>query len=63
MTKINPFVAFFIIALLFLPGCDLIAGIFKAGFWTAILLVVLVVALVGWGIYSLSKNGNGREDV
>ena len=31
--------------LLFLPGCDIIAGIFKAGFWTAIILVVLIAAL------------------
>ena len=25
-------------------GCDLIGGIFKAGFWTGIIIVVLVVA-------------------
>lgn len=62
MIKINPFIVFFIFALLFLPGCDLIAGIFKAGFWTAIILVVLVVALIGWAIYSFSKNSNGSED-
>lgn len=33
----------------FLPGCDIIVGIFKAGFWTAITLVVLLGA-VGWYI-------------
>jgi hypothetical protein len=29
-------------------GCELIGGIFKAGFWTAIIAVVLIVALVGF---------------
>lgn len=36
--------------LAFLPGCDIIAGIFKAGFWSAIILVVLVIGLVIFGL-------------
>ncbi|UII26099.1 hypothetical protein LVD15_22780 [Fulvivirga maritima] len=33
---------------LLLPGCEVIGGIFKAGFWTGILLVFLIVAIVIW---------------
>lgn len=29
-------------------SCDLVQGIFKAGFWTAIVLIVLVVGLIIW---------------
>jgi hypothetical protein len=31
-----------------LAGCSVVGGIFKAGFWTAILLVVVIVLAVGW---------------
>jgi hypothetical protein len=31
-----------------LNSCEVIGGIFKAGFWTAIILVVLVVVLILW---------------
>jgi hypothetical protein len=39
-----------LLLLIFLPGCEVIAGIFKAGFWTAIILIVLFIALIGYGI-------------
>jgi hypothetical protein len=29
-------------------SCEIVGGIFKAGFWTAIILVVLVVVLILW---------------
>ena len=29
-------------------SCEVIGGIFKAGFWTAIILVVIVVVLIIW---------------
>lgn len=29
-----------------LTGCDVIVGIFEAGFWTGIVLVILVVLLI-----------------
>ncbi|MBL3657368.1 hypothetical protein [Fulvivirga sediminis] len=39
-------------ALLFLafllPGCEVIGGIFKAGFWTGIIVVFLIVAIIIW---------------
>ncbi len=31
-----------------LSSCELVEGIFKAGVWTGIIVVVLVVALVIW---------------
>jgi hypothetical protein len=31
-----------------LTSCELIEGIFKAGFWTATILIVVVIALIGW---------------
>ena len=39
-----------LLLLLTLPvaGCDLVGGIFKAGFWTAVIVVVVVLALVGF---------------
>jgi len=37
------------ILLAFLPGCEIIVGIFKAGFWTAIVVVALVVGLLVYG--------------
>jgi hypothetical protein len=41
-----------------LSSCELVGGIFKAGFWTAIVVVVVVVGLI---IFLLSKLfGGGR---
>ena len=31
-----------------IAGCGLIGGIFKAGFWTAIVVIVLIVGLIGF---------------
>ena len=31
-----------------LTGCDVIGGIFKAGMWTAVIIIVLVVLIIGW---------------
>jgi hypothetical protein len=31
-----------------LSSCELIGGIFKAGMWTGVILVVVVVALLIW---------------
>jgi flagellar biogenesis protein FliO len=31
-----------------MTSCDVIADIFKAGMWTALIIIVLIVALVGW---------------
>ncbi|WP_129716101.1 hypothetical protein [Pedobacter sp. SYP-B3415] len=50
MTSLKKFIPF--AALLFimttLSSCDLVEGIFKAGVWTGVILVVVVVALIIW---------------
>ncbi len=33
-----------------LSGCEVIGGIFKAGVWVGVLAVVVVGALIVWGI-------------
>ncbi|SES22697.1 hypothetical protein SAMN04488023_14511 [Pedobacter rhizosphaerae] len=41
-----------------LTSCELVEGIFKAGIWTGIIVVVVVVALVIW---ILAKIFGGRS--
>ncbi len=31
-----------------LSSCEVIGGIFEAGFWTAIVLIVLVIVIIVW---------------
>ena len=38
---------------IFLSSCEVIGGIFKAGVWSGILIVVLVIALIGFIVYKL----------
>jgi hypothetical protein len=38
------------LALLMLPGCELIGDIFKAGMWFGIILVVAIVIAVGYAV-------------
>ncbi|RYY99764.1 MAG: phosphatidate cytidylyltransferase [Chitinophagaceae bacterium] len=40
-----------------LSSCEVVGGIFKAGFWTAIILIVLVVGLILWVV----GRGRGRR--
>lgn len=56
MKNLNPTLLFLITMLMFLPGCDLIEGIFEAGFWTAIIIIVGVIALIIWGLSGFSSN-------
>jgi hypothetical protein len=50
------FSSFLLLAMitLFLPGCAVIGGIFKAGVWVGVLAVVLVVGII---LYFVSKVG------
>ncbi len=34
-------------------GCDVISGIFKAGMWVGVVLVIVIVAAIGWAIRSM----------
>lgn len=42
-----------------LSSCELVEGIFKAGMWTGIIIVVLGIALVVWLV---AKVFGGRKD-
>lgn len=49
------FILLLFMSLFLLPGCDLIAGIFKAGFWSAVILLLLIVFLIGFAVYKLGN--------
>lgn len=55
------FMLLVLVMLLFLPGCEIIAGIFKAGFWTAIVLVLLVIGVGIFIFKKASKRGDGSK--
>ena len=43
--------SYFVVLLLFtvtLNGCEVIGDIFKAGVWTGVLLVILVIGIIVW---------------
>ncbi|WAC42406.1 hypothetical protein [Pedobacter sp. SL55] len=42
-----------------LSSCELVEGIFKAGVWTGVILVVVVIALIIW---LAAKLFGGRKD-
>ena len=39
-----------------LTGCELVKGIFKAGLWTGVIGVVLVLALIAWGVSKVARH-------
>ena len=43
------------LSMIFLPGCEVIGGIFKAGVWSGVIIVVLVLALIVFVISRLTK--------
>lgn len=43
------------VLLISLTSCDAIAGIFKAGMWVGIIIVVAVIALVLWLIRKIGS--------
>ena len=38
----------FVLLAVTMSSCELIGDIFKAGMWTALIIIFLIVALVGW---------------
>lgn len=49
MKKLNFPVFAVLLAIVFTASsCEVVGGIFKAGFWTAIILIVLIVGVVLW---------------
>jgi hypothetical protein len=45
----------FIALAMTLTSCEVVGGIFKAGFWTAIIVIVLIIVLILWLV------GRGRR--
>jgi hypothetical protein len=46
-----------LIALLSLSSCEVIAGVFKAGVWVGVLVVVGIIGLI---VYLISKGGKNN---
>ena len=42
------FIAILTFVTLFLSSCEVIGGIFKAGMWSGIIIVALVLAIIIW---------------
>lgn len=50
---------FMLLTTMLLTSCEVIGGIFKAGVWSGIIIVVVVVALVLW---ILAKIFGGKQN-
>ncbi|WP_164891043.1 hypothetical protein [Botryobacter ruber] len=49
MKDIRPYLAvIFVMMAVTLSSCELVGDIFKAGMWTALIIIVLIVLLVAW---------------
>lgn len=53
MQKLN--FALLAVLMMSLSSCEVVGGIFKAGVWTGLLLVAVVIALVIWLISRFMK--------
>lgn len=45
----------FLFLLFFMTGCDLVVGIFEAGFWVGIFIVVAIAGLIFWLFNKIRK--------
>ncbi|WP_165838135.1 hypothetical protein [Pontibacter arcticus] len=49
MKNIRPYLMFvFVLLATTLSSCELVGDIFEAGMWTAVIIIVLIVLLIGW---------------
>ncbi|MEI5985572.1 MULTISPECIES: hypothetical protein [Sphingobacterium] len=60
MKRINGVLLLFLMTNL-LTGCSVIEGIFKAGLWSGIIFVVVIVALLIWLITRFMGGGGNRQ--
>jgi hypothetical protein len=58
MKRLMPIALIMLLATTF-SSCELVEGIFKAGMWTGVILVVVVIAVVIW---LFAKLFGGRRD-
>jgi hypothetical protein len=49
--------SFLMMLITMLSGCEVIGGIFKAGVWSGIIVVVLIIALIIFVIGKMGKKG------
>lgn len=57
--KTNVFVTIILACmLLIMPGCEVIGGIFKAGVWTGVLMIAVVVGVI---IFIIAKMAGGGK--
>jgi hypothetical protein len=54
MRRFSPLFTILLSVVLLLPGCQVIGGIFKAGMWVGIIIVVIIIALI-FGIGRMFK--------
>lgn len=53
------FIALFTFTTMLLSSCEVIGGIFKAGMWSGIIIVALVLAVIIWLISKfMGRNSN-----
>jgi len=55
MARFNYLWLCLVVVMVSLSSCEAIAGIFKAGFWTAIILIIIVVAIIIWLVSRFRK--------
>lgn len=48
MNRFTSIIMVALIATTTLASCEVVGGVFKAGFWTALILIILVVVLIVW---------------
>ena len=53
--KIYLLISFLFIISFPLQGCDVIGDIFKAGVWVGIIIIIAIIAVIGF-IYRIFKN-------
>ena len=51
------FSAILILLMFTMSGCELIGDIFKAGMWTAVILIVIVVLIIMWILRAIRGRG------
>ena len=47
------FLALMVLMTFTLSSCDIIGGIFEAGMWVMLIIIVLIVLIIGWIIRKL----------
>ncbi|RNI28792.1 hypothetical protein [Rufibacter latericius] len=54
------FFSFMLLLTMTLSSCDVIGDIFQAGMWTAVIIIVIVIALIMWLLRKIRGGGRNR---